>query len=530
MFRLKKIGFFAGLLALILLSVFSVRIFASFAQRSSQEKPKATEALFEKGKALYQKQCAVCHGAQGRADGSAAYLLNPKPRNFAQDKFRLVSATTGATDEDLFKVITRGMPGSAMPPWGHLTREERWALAYYVRSLSEIEKGKQKTEMADLIQIPQEPAATPEALKRGEGLFKVSCAGCHGAQGKGDGQQKMVDTLGYATRPRDLTAGIFKGGSSSKELYLRMIGGMPGTPMPSYSGTFTQEQVWDLIHYVQTLSKEGASERVRLKFSQIKARKISGKIDPNPLGGEWQKGEPVFVALAPLWWRDNRIDGVEVQALHNGKEIAFYLKWNDATRDKDIVAVQSFSDAAALEFSEQKNPPFFGMGSGEAPVHLWHWKAAWEQVGNEREDVDTEYPHAAVDWYESQSTYPHGSAFEAAESKTRFHDPEFTTGWGAGNPVSNPLNMESAEEATAKGLGSYTTQLPKREKVKAKGVWEKGVWHLVFIRSLKSSEREGLDFRPGSAMRIAFALWDGFHKDRNGQKMVSIWNELILER
>src|SRR3990167_8325520 len=96
----------------ILLSPFFLVVFCSLTIcrcSFAQDKPPLTNKLFKKGEALYQKQCAVCHGSQGAADGKAAYLLNPKPRDFIKDKFRLVSTTSmEATDEDLFKTITRG--------------------------------------------------------------------------------------------------------------------------------------------------------------------------------------------------------------------------------------------------------------------------------------------------------------------------------------------------------------------------------------------------------------------------------------
>ena len=105
-----------------------------------KEKPQVTQELFSRGEALYQKQCSVCHGLEGRGDGKASYLLYPKPRDFVGDKFRLISTTNQqATDDDLFEVITRGMAGSSMPPWEHLSEKDRWALVYYVRYLSEID-------------------------------------------------------------------------------------------------------------------------------------------------------------------------------------------------------------------------------------------------------------------------------------------------------------------------------------------------------------------------------------------------------
>lgn len=502
-------------------------------------KPVLTKQLFQRGEKLYQKQCAACHGPQGAADGKAAYLLYPKPRDFTRDKFRLISTTTmTATDEDLFKTITRGMPGSAMPPWEHLSESDRWALVYYVRYLSEKGTHEEKIERivnkkidpSTFVNVPVEPPVTQEALKRGQEIFLASCAGCHGPQGKGDGKQEMKDNLGYPVRPRDLTAGIFKGAGTSDELYKRMVAGIPGSPMPSYTGTFTEEQIWQLIHFTQSLAKGVNQERARLKSTQIAARKISGEIETNPFAGQWAAVKPVFIALTPLWWRDERIEGVDVKVLHNGEKIAFYLKWADPEPDDNIVKVQSFSDGAALQFSTEQDPPFFGMGDGQSPVYIWHWKSAWEKRGDKREDIETEYPHTGIDLYPSQKDYQPGDRAGSEKSKIKFHDPNFITGWGAGNPVSNPGKEESVEEAAAGGLGSYTTQMPKIEKVDVRGVWVNGSWHVIFVRSLKSSEKGSLQFRPGEKASAAFALWDGSKKDRNGQKMVSIWNELILEK
>ena len=88
----------------------------------SSAKPSVTPQIVEMGRRLYNKQCAVCHGPKGAGDGQAAYLLYPKPRDFTQNEFRLVSTSTmQATDEDLFLTITRGTPGSAMPSWETLT-------------------------------------------------------------------------------------------------------------------------------------------------------------------------------------------------------------------------------------------------------------------------------------------------------------------------------------------------------------------------------------------------------------------------
>ena len=79
------------------------------------------------GEVLYQRNCAVCHGLDGDGKGEAAYLLQPKPRNFRGGEFRLVSSQNRQpTREDIFRVIANGMPGTPMPSWAHLAESDRW--------------------------------------------------------------------------------------------------------------------------------------------------------------------------------------------------------------------------------------------------------------------------------------------------------------------------------------------------------------------------------------------------------------------
>jgi DMSO reductase family type II enzyme heme b subunit len=494
----------------------------------STAKPSPTPQLVEMGRQLYNKQCAVCHGPKGAGDGQAAYLLYPKPRDFTQNEFRLVSTNSmQATDEDLFLTITRGMPGSSMPSWEALSPEQRWALVYYVRQLTGVSE---PIDPAANIPLPPETSKTPEGVARGRELFAQACASCHGPLGKGDGQQVMTDNTGFPVKPRDLTAGIFKGSSESNDLYYRIVAGLPGSPMPSYADVYTDEQLWDLIHYVQSLVPPGVEDRVRLHAQHIRVRRIKGEISSEPTAEVWRTAQPTFLALTPLWWRDQRVEGVEVKALHNGKELALQLSWNDPTRDSSTTAPQAFSDGAAAEFSLEQDPPFFGMGDANGVVQLWFWKASWQEDLKGWHDVENQYPQAAVDWYPAQRDYQHGEHFEVSQSPTAAHDPGFMGGWGAENPLSNPHRTSAAEEAMAKGLGTLTSRPPAMQRVQANGVWQSGRWQVVLHRPLAPNEETGLKLKPGQEVSVAFAIWDGHAHDRNGQKSVSIWNRLSLER
>ena len=189
--------------------------------QSVGEKLEPTLELFQLGKTVYEKHCATCHGTEGAGDGPASFLVSRRPRDFTQNKFRLISTTImQATDEDLFKTITQGMPGSTMSPWGHLSEKERWGLVYFVRYLAEQETYVRNHEIdpdtsaqtvpldvlmkmlkkdinpKSLIQVPAEPESTPERIARGRELYEMACASCHGNEGKGDVVQEMIDSSG----------------------------------------------------------------------------------------------------------------------------------------------------------------------------------------------------------------------------------------------------------------------------------------------------------------------------------------------
>ncbi len=182
--------------------------------------PTSPEAI-ALGKQVYAKQCSPCHGIEGRGDGEASYLLYPRPRNFRAGKFRLVSTWDGVpTDDDLFQTISRGMPGSAMPSWGHLLGRHAVGARAYVKSLVETplqvqpasRPGKPAHVGTGVITVPPEPPYDAAAKARAAQLFREGCASCHGATARGDGvaDADRLDT-GLPTRPRDLTIGVFKG-------------------------------------------------------------------------------------------------------------------------------------------------------------------------------------------------------------------------------------------------------------------------------------------------------------------------------
>ncbi len=134
-----------------------------------------------------------------------------------------------------------------------------------------------------------------QSIARGGDLFRgtvASCSFCHGNDATGTGQQNNYDEwtrdwtvlaglnpadpeavrpmleLGALrprpVLPRNLTWGIFRGGDRPEDLYLRIVHGIEGTPMPALplepanSQGLEQEEVWDLINFLLSLEDRPA--------------------------------------------------------------------------------------------------------------------------------------------------------------------------------------------------------------------------------------------------------------------------------
>jgi mono/diheme cytochrome c family protein len=87
-------------------------------------------AVVERGAALFQTHCAVCHGEAGRGDGPGAAGLNPKPADLTSEH------VDDHTDGDMFWWLNYGIAGTAMPSFATtLSDVDRWELIHYIRSL-----------------------------------------------------------------------------------------------------------------------------------------------------------------------------------------------------------------------------------------------------------------------------------------------------------------------------------------------------------------------------------------------------------
>jgi len=103
-----------------------------FAKAREAPVPGSAE-LRKHGEGLFQSLCASCHGKNGDGNGSFAPFLHPKPRDFASRTFK---QRVDAGDIGLYRILSLGIKGTAMPAWSALPPRDRWALVHYVKTFA----------------------------------------------------------------------------------------------------------------------------------------------------------------------------------------------------------------------------------------------------------------------------------------------------------------------------------------------------------------------------------------------------------
>jgi DMSO reductase family type II enzyme heme b subunit len=449
------------------------------------------------GRPVYDRWCAECHGESGAGDGSAAGYMLPRPRDFTGAIYQIRTTASGElpTDADIRRVIDEGMPGTAMPGWKTLLSDsERDALVDYLKSFSRFFQGA----APQPLDFGKPPRRSEEGLAEGRRAYEeLECFKCHGAAGRGDGSSAptLTDDWDSPIRAADLSRPwTFNGGGRVEDIYYRMRTGLDGTPMPSFAdavdaGIVTDEQLWRLAQYVRSLSPDDTPP-VR---EVVRAVRIEGTLPSDPLDEEWETIERFYIPLvgqivvAPRWFAP-RIDGLWVQAAHDGVTLALKVAWSDPSRSPDpdwqewldrMARTMEPVDGPAvteqgadrlhvqfpLDLSDGMERPYFLGGDERRPAYLWRWASAPDRL----------------------------------------------------------------EEGVGRGWGRFTPRgaaLEARHAVR----WADGQWELVITRAINTSGADaGLSFEPGRAIPLAFFAADGSNGEAELRGAVSAWYAIYLE-
>jgi DMSO reductase family type II enzyme heme b subunit len=478
------------------------------------QKPKTkAQALLNRGRNIYLHMCVYCHGQDGNGGGTATDYLYPWPRDFRKGIFKFRSTPTGTLpkDEDLYRTIIHGVPGTSMPSWAEaLSPQDTWALVNLIKNFSDRFRDEAPGESLKIKPIP----SSKRLIAKGKKIFDThKCADCHGATGRGDGRlaESLMDAWKHAVFVHDITnPNYFKAGHEPRDIFRTISTGLDGTPMGSYAH-LPEEDRWALVHFVRSNFRK---EFQKGEFeTDVISYHVPYELDTDPESPVWKDVRSTNLVLRPLSARRGAIEIINVASVNNGEVLAVRLKWKDPTKDGFVEGrVDVFTDGVAVQLAlgdvtlhtHGHNEPFFGMGNRGKPVNIWHWKAGLEETLEASED--SEYSTGGVDM------------------------DALIFGGVMNNPVTKlgTTQQNAVEELNSEGFGSITPQPQEYQNVEGSGVWKDGEWTVVFTRTFAVSGKWDAVFDKKEPLLVAFAVWDGKKEDRNGRKVISVWQRLNI--
>ncbi|MFQ5538746.1 MAG: c-type cytochrome, partial [Gemmatimonadota bacterium] len=450
----------------------------------------------ERGKVVYDKWCAGCHGETGEGDGEAAAYMLPRPRDFTRALYQIRTTASGElpSDDDLRRMIDDGMPGTSMPGWnGHLSSGERDDVIAYIKSFSRFFED----EAPPPIEFSSDPGFSEDDLAEGRRLFReeTECLKCHGESGRGDGKSAstLADDWDFPIFATDLTEPWnFNGGSSVEDIYRRMRTGLDGTPMPSYSDALeaeiiTDEQLWLVAHYVKSLAPQD-QPRVR---DVVRAPLAEQGMPSGPQDPLWDGVERYFIPMVGQIIEGPRqfipgIDGLWIQAIHDGERLAMRITWSDRTESPDpewdefYQLLRNTVTGVDGPLPESQGPDRLVM---QLPLLLSEGMALPYFLGGDRRRLVSE-----VVW----------------------------------------TNASGLSEGTGAGLGTH--QPSNTSMVTHGAAFSEGQWQLQLDRSLLSADLASAPSLPqGVTIPIAFRAADGSQGEGVSRGSVSAWYAIYLD-
>jgi putative heme-binding domain-containing protein len=239
---------------------FAVSIGLAFAQHGY------TPADVEEGEALFNANCSICHGTEGDAVPGV---------DLGHGRFRRATS-----DEELVQIIRNGIPGTAMPS-GNFRDHQLTTIVAYLRSIAE-SAGATVSNSGD--------AARGKMIFEGKG----GCLKCHRVRGNGSFLGPELTAIGINRRSAQLERSILEPDAeilpqnrsfrvvtrdgmtvtglllnqdmltiqlldstehlrSFSKTNLKGFAFIDKSPMPSYQGRLSPQDVGDVVSYLATL-------------------------------------------------------------------------------------------------------------------------------------------------------------------------------------------------------------------------------------------------------------------------------------
>jgi cytochrome c oxidase cbb3-type subunit 3/ubiquinol-cytochrome c reductase cytochrome c subunit len=184
---------------------------------------------------LYKANCAACHGENGR-DGATISLANP-----------VYLAIAG--EDNLRQIVTNGVPGKLMPPFGRsaggmLTDQQVGVISHGLMQRWS------KPDVVAGLSLPRYRSSLAGDGARGEQAFGTFCARCHGAGGEGS----AGDAQSKSAKLGSIVDGTYLALISDQNLRSIVIAGRPDEGMPDWrtdgAQPMTDQQITDIVAWL----------------------------------------------------------------------------------------------------------------------------------------------------------------------------------------------------------------------------------------------------------------------------------------
>ena len=468
-----------------------------------------SKADIEAGKKLYAERCEHCHGAEGDGVGYATEFVFPKPRDFTEGvyKFRTRHETEDgnrlASDDDIYRSICEGLHGTSMPGWcGFFTEAQIRQLVHYIKTFAEVYTEDKPGKPIDYSgEIPYSAESAAKGKEYFEGDFE--CHTCHGAAGRGNGQQALdglEDDWGSRIWPANLTRPwTYRGGHSRRDIFRNLAMGINGTPMPAFAdpdpmafartiedaeerkteeaaARELREKLWHVVNYVQSLWTHAEEPQPKAAITAVRR---SGALPLSPDDAAWKDVESNWYPMVGQVIEGERlftplVVGVNIQAMHNGEDIAFRIEWDDRTESKSgetDAGEKAYADAVALQFPSKQLAgvkPYFLMGDSANATDLWYWR----------------------------------------------------------NDSNNIIKLQTSGYKTFKPEG-----VEDAGGVEGQGVTDDGQYRVAMKRALRTKDAANeVQFVEGEFLPISMTVWEGSNGETGGDKRtVTAWYNLYLQ-
>jgi mono/diheme cytochrome c family protein len=235
------------------------------------------------GQTTYLEYCIQCHGVDGKGNGPSSIGLLPPPRNLTQGLYKFPWTQYGELphDEDFKRIIRHGLKGSAMLAWD-ISDERLNAVIQYIKTFAPtVWEGSDKV-LGTKFELPKDPYGIEkkaEAIEKGKRVYHITaaCTQCHrGYETKENISNYNKEINKVPLKPADFAADLYQLKSQDGEynykilppdytyhelrsitdmtsIVQRLMYGVTGSGMPGWKDVVTDDELWALAYYVQSL-------------------------------------------------------------------------------------------------------------------------------------------------------------------------------------------------------------------------------------------------------------------------------------